>query len=370
MFWTPNGYRPVESIQPDEVVFARSENDPLGLIEAKRVEAKFERTGRVFHLHQVGGEVIRTTQEHPFFEKSRGWVPAGELKSGDGIRTDAGWAQIEELFDTGEWEKVYNLRIADHHTYFVGDEDWGFTVWAHNLSCDDFVNVTPKIPPTQVSSLVTRGEAILKDLTARRPTLDVRNIVEKQLLRDGGKYYDSAPSLANLLATIQDELKRTTPQYGHYNVLVEAAKRVMAGHRVAIEQSATKPSEKADLIDYSSVEEAIQMKSLATKDPGKVNYYLIDAIDQLFSRQKEEPPKDYNLIAWIKITNPINGYANVTTAQQLSDALSTDWKFRQSSPVFKGLKPPQLALLTMRVELPNGTTFDLRYSDLSALPQD
>ena len=27
---------------------------------------------------------------------------------------------------------VYNLRVADYHTYFVGDESWGFTLWAHN----------------------------------------------------------------------------------------------------------------------------------------------------------------------------------------------------------------------------------------------
>src|SRR5262249_8149112 len=27
---------------------------------------------------------------------------------------------------------VYNLRIADFHTYFVGSEEWSFSVWAHN----------------------------------------------------------------------------------------------------------------------------------------------------------------------------------------------------------------------------------------------
>jgi hypothetical protein len=30
-------------------------------------------------------------------------------------------------------EPVYNVRVADHHTYFVGDREWGFSVWAHNL---------------------------------------------------------------------------------------------------------------------------------------------------------------------------------------------------------------------------------------------
>jgi hypothetical protein len=34
--------------------------------------------------------------------------------------------------DTGAWATVYNLRVADYHTYFVGGEDWGFSVWAHN----------------------------------------------------------------------------------------------------------------------------------------------------------------------------------------------------------------------------------------------
>ena len=49
--WTPDGYRNVEDIQEGECVYARSEYDPDGPIEAKLVEAKFERTGRILHLH-------------------------------------------------------------------------------------------------------------------------------------------------------------------------------------------------------------------------------------------------------------------------------------------------------------------------------
>ena len=29
---------------------------------------------------------------------------------------------------------VYNLRVADHHTYFVGGNEWGWDVWVHNAS--------------------------------------------------------------------------------------------------------------------------------------------------------------------------------------------------------------------------------------------
>ncbi|HYH63428.1 MAG TPA: hypothetical protein VD866_01905, partial [Urbifossiella sp.] len=42
------------------------------------------------------------------------------------------WVAVEEGYDTGLYEPVYNLRVADHHTYFVGDDHWGFSLWAHN----------------------------------------------------------------------------------------------------------------------------------------------------------------------------------------------------------------------------------------------
>jgi hypothetical protein len=44
---------------------------------------------------------------------------------------------VEGLRETGNWVPVYNLRVADWHTYFVGDDSWGFSVWAHN-QCDGY----------------------------------------------------------------------------------------------------------------------------------------------------------------------------------------------------------------------------------------
>ncbi|MCI0560692.1 MAG: hypothetical protein MN733_19580, partial [Nitrososphaera sp.] len=36
-------------------------------------------------------------------------------------------------------ETLYNLQVEDHHTYFVGCDEWGFSVWAHNANCwNDF----------------------------------------------------------------------------------------------------------------------------------------------------------------------------------------------------------------------------------------
>ena len=122
----------METIEIGEEVLSRSEFDPAAAAEWKPVEARFERTGCILHVH-VGGEVIRTTPEHPFYVEGEGWKQAGSLASGDRIATLSGaWAAVEEVFDTQEWEPVYNLRVADHHTYFVGDEHWALAAWAHN----------------------------------------------------------------------------------------------------------------------------------------------------------------------------------------------------------------------------------------------
>jgi hypothetical protein len=129
---TPDGSKLIEQFRPGDLVLSRDEHDPEGLVVARLVEEVFVRQGLIWHLH-VGGQVIRTTAEHPFYVASRGWAACHELKVGDLLLcADATWAAVEDLLDTGEWETVYNLRVADFHTYFVGCDEWGFSVWAHN----------------------------------------------------------------------------------------------------------------------------------------------------------------------------------------------------------------------------------------------
>ncbi|MGL6077091.1 MAG: polymorphic toxin-type HINT domain-containing protein [Fimbriiglobus sp.] len=99
---------------------------------ARRVEEVFVREGLVWEL-RLGGQTIRTTAEHPFYSERSGWTACHELQVGDRLLTEDGsWVAIEGLRDTGSWERVYNLRVADDHTYFVGCNEWGFSVWAHN----------------------------------------------------------------------------------------------------------------------------------------------------------------------------------------------------------------------------------------------
>ena len=98
-----------------------------------QVEARFENVARIWHLHLASGQVIRTTAEHPFWGRGRGWVAARQLRVGDELRShDGQWLAVEDVRDTGREEVVYNCRVAEYHTYFVGCDEWGFSLWAHN----------------------------------------------------------------------------------------------------------------------------------------------------------------------------------------------------------------------------------------------
>jgi hypothetical protein len=161
---TLDGWKTIETIEVGEWVLSRHEDDPYGEAAWKLVEQRFVRTGRILHVH-VHGEVIRTTPEHPFYAFGKGWTAAGELAVGDYVHTLSGsWARVEEVFDTGCYETVYNLRVADYHTYFVGDEDWGFAAWAHN-DYNGMLAVLAAAPELQGATVQALGQIRrLKDL--------------------------------------------------------------------------------------------------------------------------------------------------------------------------------------------------------------
>jgi len=77
--------------------------------------------------------VIGTTWEHPVFVRGKGWTKAGEVRPGDDVRLEApGWKRVEAVVHTDRVEVVYNVEVEGDHTYFVGCDEWGFGVWAHN----------------------------------------------------------------------------------------------------------------------------------------------------------------------------------------------------------------------------------------------
>ena len=129
---TPEGSKAIEEFQPGDLILSRSEHDPHAPIVTRRVERVFKLTGLVAEL-RVGGRVIETTAEHPFYVQDQGWKKTCELEPGDQLVGHHGTlTPVEEITLTERTSAVYNLRVADDHTYFVGDASWGFSVWAHN----------------------------------------------------------------------------------------------------------------------------------------------------------------------------------------------------------------------------------------------
>lgn len=132
--------KPIEQVRIGESVLAR---DPqTGKTGAKKVEQTYVRQAPeviTVQFAQAGDQsrsVVLTltgTPEHPVFTPDHGMVGLGDLGVGGQILTRAGPALIvvsTERERRNEGYTVYNLRVADDHTYFVGEISGG--AWVHN----------------------------------------------------------------------------------------------------------------------------------------------------------------------------------------------------------------------------------------------
>ena len=83
---------------------------------------------------EIGGEVIRCTDTHPFQVKGKGWVSAEKLQPGDLIY-DKDWntTPVEriDIVLLPEPVEVFNFEVEDCHTYYVGNGCW----LVHNADC-------------------------------------------------------------------------------------------------------------------------------------------------------------------------------------------------------------------------------------------
>jgi hypothetical protein len=178
---TPEGSKPVEQFRVGDWILSRSEFEPGGPVVAKRVEEVFVRTGRIWVL-RVSGRVIRTTGEHPVHVvEDTKWRPVCELKVGDRLSSDNEvCGVVEEVYDTGAYETVYNLRIADFHTYFVGSQEWGWSVWAHNLYGPEFQRRINELDPNMTEN---QARSFLAQMRRNGSAPEAAVAMERSLLR-------------------------------------------------------------------------------------------------------------------------------------------------------------------------------------------
>ncbi len=73
----------------------------------------------------IDGEELTTTPEHPFLQADGEWAPAGRLEVGDELRNANGESGVVEAVEFAATPQVmYNMTVADAHTYTVGDGEW------------------------------------------------------------------------------------------------------------------------------------------------------------------------------------------------------------------------------------------------------
>ncbi len=134
-------YRNIEDIEVGDYVLSRDQHDPDDDLDYRRVTNVFRRTSDHLRILTIEGddgniEVIKTTDEHPFYVQGKGWVSASQLSDGDLVQeSDGSWQAVPSSTRESRLNgiTVYNLEVEGDHTYFVED---GFgeadAVWVHN----------------------------------------------------------------------------------------------------------------------------------------------------------------------------------------------------------------------------------------------
>ncbi|GIE89927.1 RHS repeat-associated core domain-containing protein [Actinoplanes regularis] len=126
----------IADVQPGDRVLSTPDDDANGgVAEARTVETVISGLGAksLVRIATAGGE-LTATDGHPFWlPREDRWVRADELRAGQWLRTSAGtYVQVSAVDRLRAFEHVYNLTVADFHTYYV--VVGGVAVLVHNVN--------------------------------------------------------------------------------------------------------------------------------------------------------------------------------------------------------------------------------------------
>jgi hypothetical protein len=129
---THDGLTPIEEVDIGDLVWARDdETGEEGWKPVVQVVATPDKETLALTFEAADGtvEVVRVTAEHPLWSlDDGGWDEAGHLDLGEQVDALHGPMWLVSAVLLGDTQTVYNLEVADSHTYFVGD----VAIWAHN----------------------------------------------------------------------------------------------------------------------------------------------------------------------------------------------------------------------------------------------
>ncbi len=95
------------------------------------LETYIRETSSLVHL-TINGENIISTYDHPYYVKDKGFVSAEALWIGaELIDKNGNTLYVEQIYREkldNQFKTVYNFKVEDYHTYFVGNN----SVLVHN----------------------------------------------------------------------------------------------------------------------------------------------------------------------------------------------------------------------------------------------
>jgi Pretoxin HINT domain len=110
----------IDQLQVGDLVWALDQ--ATGEVSLQPVLKTMRHVANALRLIDLGSETISTTDSHPFWVEDKGWIVAGNIVTGDVLRTKSG-ERVRVVASTAVQETlaVYNLEVANVHTYFVSD---------------------------------------------------------------------------------------------------------------------------------------------------------------------------------------------------------------------------------------------------------
>jgi len=207
---TQDGLKPIENIQPGDLVWSRSEWDEGESAYRSVIESGCLGEKEIWEVEVAasGGrtEIYRATGNHPFWVEDEmndeHWSAVEDLRAGDLLRLgDGNPAHVISVRMTDDVENVYNFEVEGFHTYYIGE----LGVWVHNTNClrtlsvDKHGNLTDGVYKLDADALAPHSTGALGGTSRLGGVMDtgiakksqfLNRINEKQLTFDAARIAD------------------------------------------------------------------------------------------------------------------------------------------------------------------------------------
>ena len=130
---TASGLVAIEAIKAGDMVYAANA-DTMEVSLKPVLETYVRETSDLVHL-TVNGETIVSTNDHPYYVEGSGFVNASDLWIGaELVDNNGNIRKVEQIYHETlctETAKVFNIKVDEYHTYYVGQN----CIWVHNSEC-------------------------------------------------------------------------------------------------------------------------------------------------------------------------------------------------------------------------------------------